>query len=334
MKILLCLAVLATTGYAYVHSEQIQDMNRDCPEGFFYAGEATVPENSTQMSRDSMWIEGPASPIYSCYKFMKGMKTFAGASMECNNIEGVTAQLVSVESRGEDDILASQLFWERIPQDVRGDLVSAGALTSGIQLSAHNWTWFGADVTVDDSLMVLEQDLSVGDDVKCLVMRWNMSSNHVDLRFEQIPCGQEHVLSLCETHVYTQTWYVWFYSNWIQILMFVAMLLLILSACCLFQALFFRTRVRSGQALPSRGARRCPAQQRARRASLPPTYAATQQPPAYVSSGQQPIPVYAHQDDSFIHESPAERYIRKGREIMAQVTFFKAPQNEKSPLPQ
>lgn len=334
MRILLCVAilsVLATSAYAFAHSDQIQDMGRECPEGFFYAGETIPSENSTQMSRNSMWVEGPASPIYSCYKFIKGMKTFAGASLECNSIEGVTAQLASIESRGEDDILASQQFWERIPHEVRGDLVESGALTSGIQLSASNWTWFGADVTVDDSLLVLENNVSDDGDVQCLVMRWNMTHNHVTLMFEQIPCGQDHVLSLCEAHVYTQTWYVWFYSNWIQVLLFVAMLLLILSACCLFQALFFRTRVRSGQPLPARrGVRRCPQQQR--RASLPPTYASAAQPPAYVSTVQ--APVYTQQDDSFINESPADRYIRKGREIMAQVTFFKSPQNEKPPLPQ
>jgi len=340
MKLALCLGVLVSTCQAYIHSDLIHDMKRECPEGFFYAGESILPDNSTQMSRDSLWIEGPSSPVYSCYKFIKGAKTFAGASLECNNIEGVVAQLVSVESRGEQDILASQLFWERIPHEVRSTLSSSGALTSGIQLSTYNWTWFGADVQFDDSVLVLENDISEDGEVECLVMRWNMSSNHVDLRFEQIPCEQEHDLALCEAHVYTQTWYVWFYSNWLQVLLFVAMLLLILSACCLFQALFFRTRVRSGQPLPGRGGARSAAgqrnhqQQRQRRASLPPAYATTQQPPAYVDM---PLPATTnntHQDESFIHESPAERYIRKGREIMAQVTFFKAPQNEKPPLPQ
>jgi len=329
MRRLLCLTVLAflsPTGYAFEHSDLIQNMGRECPEGFFYAGETIPNENSTQMSRNSMWVEGPASPIYSCYKFIKGMNTFAGASLQCNSIDGVTAQLVSVESRGEDDILRTQEFWERIPVEVREDLEESGALTSGIQLSASNWTWFGADVTIDDSLLVLENDMSDDDEaegeVQCLVMRWDMKHNHVTLRFEQTPCGQEHILSLCEAHVYTQTWYVWFYSNWIQVLLFVAMLLLILSACCLFQALFFKTRVRSGQPLPARGARRCP-QQNQRRASLPPSYANAAQPPAYVATV----------DESFINESPADRYIRKGREIMAQVTFFKSPQNEKPPLP-
>ena len=46
------------------------------------------------------------------------MNTFAGASLQCNSIDGVTAQLVSVESRGEDDILRTQEFWERIPVEV------------------------------------------------------------------------------------------------------------------------------------------------------------------------------------------------------------------------
>eukprot|EP00088_Acartia_fossae_P043244 TRINITY_DN4553_c0_g1_i7.p1 TRINITY_DN4553_c0_g1~~TRINITY_DN4553_c0_g1_i7.p1 ORF type:complete len:329 (-),score=65.08 TRINITY_DN4553_c0_g1_i7:170-1156(-) len=327
MKILVFISALVCNTFAFVHSDQTTNQNRACPDGFFYAGEAIANETS-QITRDSIWVEGPASPVYSCYKFIKAEKTFAGASLECNNIEDVTSQLVSLESRAEDKIVASQLFWDNIPAELKEDVSKYGALTSGIELSPNNWTWFGADAEVDADLRVLESYDETYDDegVHCLVLRWNMSHNSVDLTYEQIPCTAYHPLTLCEAHVYTQTWYVWFYSNWLQILLFVTMLLLILSACCLFQALFFRTRVRTGQ--PASGVR-------AGRRSAPPAYARSSQPPSYAST-QQP-PAYSTttttQDDSFINESPAERYIRKGKEIMAQVTFFKPVQPEKPPLP-
>jgi len=331
MKELLIVGVLISASQAFTASDQINNFDRACPDGFFYAGEAV---NNGSVTRESVWIEGPASPIYSCYKFIKAEKTFAGASLECNNIEAAASQLVSIEARVEDIILETEDFWNKIPEEMKSDLAEFGARTSGIELAPNNWTWFGSDMPVDNSQLFIDDMAFLSEDegVNCLIVKWNKTHNHVSLQYEAVPCMQPQMYSLCEVHVYTQTWYVWFYANWLQILMFVTMLLLIFSACCLFQALFFRTRVRTGQ--PVTRQQRRP--EDLRTVGQPPAYtASSKQPPVY---SQQP-PVYTTtvtQDESFINESPAERYIRKGKEIMAQVTFFKPSQQqmEKSPLPQ
>merc|ERR1719147_160346 len=47
----------------------VEDMQRACPDGFFYAGEVTV---SDQVTRGEYWTDGGASPVYSCYQVYSG----------------------------------------------------------------------------------------------------------------------------------------------------------------------------------------------------------------------------------------------------------------------
>jgi hypothetical protein len=47
------------------------DVISACPDGFFYAGEPSVVPVDRKQERWEVWDKGPASPIYSCYAFLK-----------------------------------------------------------------------------------------------------------------------------------------------------------------------------------------------------------------------------------------------------------------------
>lgn len=270
----------------------IVDKDRACPDGFFYAGEPSH-KSVDPNTRDEIWEEGPASPVYSCYKFVKSNSTFAGGSLACNEAK---AELVSINDDFEGVLLVLKDFYKKLPDQMGDDLKAAGETedvwTSGIQLAEDTWTWFGADETIASDIDIEENTTT--DAVQCLAVRWEKDLNGTALVFTSVPCTQTMQTSLCEVRVYTQIWYVWVYTNWLQILFFLTMGILLLSTCCMFQALFRR---------------------RTTTISRQPVLQAS--PPPYT-----PHPHQAAADTR-------NKYAEKGREMLAKITFFKPKDEEK-----
>lgn len=281
------LVFLVVAGSAVVYcSDDIVNNNRACPEGYFYAGEPKYRE-----TRGEFWEKGPTSPVYSCYRFNRGNFSFPGASLSCNEVKG---ELISINDDFEDDILNSVDFRNQIPHQMIDEVRTV--FTSGIQLAPDTWTWFGVDEPVDEDIagdIVASVDSRPA--VKCLTIRWEETKNGTNLVYTAEPCTNTFNVSLCEVRVYTQTWYVWFYTNWLQVLFFFTMFMLLVSLCCVFQMWSVqksrRVQVRSNP-------------------NSPPPY--TPHPSNTVNAGN--------------------RYMEKGRDILAKVTFYKPKTDEKRPL--
>jgi len=276
---------------------KVKDMDRACPDGYFYAGEA-VAADSTKTTRDSIIAKGPTSPVYSCYRIIEEELSLAGSILKCQDMSA-SGQVASINNDLETNILTSKLFRDHFTEQMTGNLSANGEtqelLTSGIELSPGSWTWLGADEPIDLTALTIEG--ANASTVNCLTLRWENNGNSTDLVFAAAPCTQTFNATLCEVRVYTQTWYVWFYTNWLQLLFFVTMGLLLLTSCCLFQALFFRT-----------GARRQSGVQTVQN-----------QPPPYTPTPQQYTTT----------ENAAAKYKQKGKDILAKVTFYKPKDEEK-----
>merc|ERR1711973_15828 len=283
----------------------VVDYNRACPDGFFYAGEALVPGNSSHNTRDIYWELGDTSPIYSCYKFMKDQTNFVDATLECNELQG---QLASINDSLEADILVSHKFMQFLPDELKEELNVTGetseVLTSGIELSRGHWTWFGAGQPVDiDISSVIEKDEDNSTDVvHCISIRWEKDENKTVLVYSAVPCTFNINATLCEVKVYTTTWYAWMFTNWLQILFFLTLSVLLMSTCCMFQALFFRN------------AR--PRHQAARPVNSPPPY--TPHPPSYSYNEN--------------YMTKANKYMQKGKEALSKVTLGKPKDDDQVQL--
>merc|ERR1712037_102690 len=114
--------------------------------------------------------------------------------------------------------------------------------TSGISLAPGDWTWFGAgkeeNSTVDDSIanqinstttapaINSTADLDTSGFTRCLavtfvnkqVVNSSTEETYVALEFAAVPCVKNITTTICEVRVYEQVWYVWFTTNWLQIL--------------------------------------------------------------------------------------------------------------------
>lgn len=288
---------------------RVVNRDRACPEGFFYAGEpSALPENQKE-ERWQVWDKGPTSPVYSCYAFLKAEKmSFAGASLGCNQMSG---QLVSINQILEEEILVGEEFIANFRhQDTQGDSnPKTPMLTSGLYLGEQNWTWFGADEPIAEDLVanwtVNSTQLT---DTQCLTISWvseKQGDATIRLHYKPVSCLATFDNAICEVRVYTQTWYVWFYVNWLQILFFFTLTALILASCCIFQSWLFRPTRRQGGVV----------QGQMNHVAPPPPYTQYQQ--------------YAAPQNRA--SAAAANYVRKGREILAKVTFYK-PAEEKRPL--
>ena len=60
-------------------------------------------------------------------------------------------------------------------------------------------------------------DISESNDTQCLIVSWNGESNGTSLTYMAKPCMEEYTSAVCEVRVYTQTWYVWATTNWLQV---------------------------------------------------------------------------------------------------------------------
>jgi len=204
------------------------------------------------------------------------------------------SQLISVNNYHEDDILVQDKV-----KDLFADKEFPEALlTSGISLRPGEWEWFGAGVAADN--ITVNDDLDT-EDTKCIQIRW--SNSQKELVYTAVPCADQHEVALCEVRVYTQTWYYWATANWLSILFLFTLVLFIISACVTCQMYSSRPRPR------------------VQRQSM------TDSPPPYT-----PHDNYNTNNSNSNERSSAGRYMEKGREMLAKITFYRQPE-EKRPLP-
>lgn len=284
---------------------RIVDRSRACPDGFFYAGEPSSLSDKNQEERWQVWEQGPTSPVYSCYRELHIKPdeplSFAGASLSCNQMR---SQLISINQFLEEDLLKNLAFTEKL-QGLQGALY----LTSGLNFGDQNWTWFGADEPIAGDLVARWSMNSTNStnstnsvqpsQAQCLTLSWEQG----ELIYTPTSCTGNFIEAICEVRVYTQTWYVWFYVNWLQILFFFTLVSLILASCCLFQTWFSRPDRRQGRVVQGQ------------LNVAPPPYTLTQD---------------THSQNRA--RAAAANYARKGRDILAKVTFYNRPNEDKQPL--
>jgi len=266
-----------------VHGVDVQDEQRDCPSGFFYAGE--VPEVETM---GEIWSKGETSPVYSCYSIQQGDMDWVTANQKCFEQRG---QLLSINNNQEDAILGGELFMSLsyFQENV------TEVLTSGISLKEGNWTWFGAGEPMADTI-ANQLDSSDSNDTQCLVVSWDKGANGTTLTYAALPCMDVYTSAVCEVRVYTQTWYVWATTNWLQILFLFTLVLLIVSSCVTVQIYSSRPGLRN--------------QRRSNEMSVTP-------------------PPYSPHDVNMTTTTKApNKYAEKGKELLAKVVFYRQPEDK------
>jgi len=214
-----------------IRAAKIEDNDRACPEGFFYAGEATSPETNVTRELEKEFVD--KSPVYSCYKFIQEKVDFSQANAICSESN---AQLLSVDGILEQEIINSAKFTEKFPLEIVDMVEEEGntpeMLTSGIELAPNRWTWLGADAPVDDSINIVSNTTTAN--VQCITVSWLKRDNQTELVFAPVECVQSLSNAVCEVHVYTVTWRVWFVRNWLQIMFLLTVSILIFFSCCIF----------------------------------------------------------------------------------------------------
>jgi len=268
----------------------VQDETRDCPAGFFYAGEVSEVE-----TRGEIWIKGDTSPVYSCYSIQEGNMDWVNASQKCFEQKG---QLLSINNNKEEVILQGQMFWQRFfDQDADLDSVElpTGVLSSGISLMEGDWTWFGAAESID-GMITDQMNATDSNDTQCFIVSWNKGPNGTELSYSALPCMDSYTHAVCEVRVYTQTWYVWATTNWLQILFLFTLVLLIVSSCVTVQIYSSRPSHRN--------------QRRSNEMSGT--------PPAYTP----------HDVNMTTTTKTANKYAEKGKELLAKVVFYRQPEDK------
>merc|ERR1712179_78302 len=290
---------LMVVGSVLGMEEVVKDEDRACPTGFFYAGE--VPEN-TQLARGENWEKGPTSPVYSCYRRLESSGTgidWVNATRLCSKEQG---HLLSVNNFQETAVLTGELFLNNLvgeTDNLKNVTLPASVITSGISLEKDKWIWFGAGKSESSEVSSdITADLTTsGESTYCLTVTF-LNSSPVTLSYTAVPCVNRFTEAICEVRVYEQVWYVFFTTNWLQILFLLTLIMLLISACITFQIWVSR---------PSR---------QARASSL------TSNPPAYSPRDQEPRSAKARL------EAAADRYTEKGKEIMAKVVFYRKPEDK------
>jgi hypothetical protein len=310
MKNLGFLLLVATVVAA---DEFIKDMQRLCPTDFFYAGETTYRGLNTDKTKSYYYKKGEASPDYSCYSIISGELDWIKANKECEDKE---SQLISVNNEKEDLLLSRHQFWKMFKTqdgetlgDDDFDKIPNNVMTSGVDLGDQTWTWFGAGTPINKNITIDLPNPSTSG-AQCLLLSWskpnnttrdNGSSEAEDeddddektsftpvLIYSSVPCvtRKAETVAVCEVRVYVQTWYVWFYGNWLQLLFLFTLILLIISACLTLQVWIARP---------------------ARRRPTPPITVA---------------------DTATTNNKQYNKYMDKGKEILAKVVFYSPKKTE------
>jgi len=278
-------------------NQTVENKERICPSGFIYGGEVTNTNNKT---RGETWEKGPTSLVYSCYRrVVRNVKMdWVEANKQCSKNDG---QLLSVNNFAEDKILTGELFQRKI---FEGDDISGIFATSGISLEKGNWLWFGAGESESSSVNKSITDNLTTPNINttyCIAVNFTtkVNSSIVDLTYTAVPCLYNFTEAICEVRVYEQVWYVYFTTNWLQILFFLTLAMLLISTCITFQIWVSR---------PNR---------HGRSSSQPSPH-----PPAYTPNDQM-----QRQNRGWLG-STAEKYSEKGKEIMGKVVFYRKPEDK------
>jgi len=311
MRAAFAICLLVNSGLAL---NNIVNEQRACPDGYFYGGEI---EQSAQ-ERDIVVEKGETSPTYSCYSVHTWnndlLNNWINATQRCSDEEGASGQLLSVNNLGETQILTSDLFLTAAFGKHKNGSVKLPqtTFTSGISLAPGEWTWFGAgkeeNSTVDDSIGASLNTNSTDGFTACLAVTFvnkkqpNNSSEEtvVALEFAAVPCVNNVTTTICEVRVYEQVWYVWFTTNWLQILFLLTLVLLLVSSCVTFQIWVSRPN------RPTRGTIPRP----------------SDAPPAYTAREDQSQTTKARL------AAAAEKYTEKGKDIMAKVVYYRKPEDK------
>merc|ERR1711981_1258546 len=270
----------------------IVDEHRACPDGYFYGGEI----EQSKAERDMVVEKGDTSPTYSCYS----VHTW-------NNV-------------GESQILTSDLFLTAAFGKDKNGIVKLPqtTFTSGISLAPGEWTWFGAgkeeNSTVDDSIANQVSEASDNSNgttgfTPCLAVTFvnkpaglnsSTGETYVALEFAAVPCVNNITTTICEVRVYEQVWYVWFTTNWLQILFLLTLVLLLVSSCVTFQIWVSRPNRRPRGTIP-------------RPSDAPPAYSVREQ---------------QSQTTKAKLAAAAEKYTETGKDIMAKVVYYRKPEDK------
>jgi len=122
--------------------------------------------------------------------------------------------------------------------------------------------------------------------------------------YEILPCMGDYNVAVCEVRAYTQTWFVWFSINWLQVLFLFTLILLIISSCVTMQVWTSR---------PSR-------RPQVSRHGMTNTRG---NPPPYTPT---PEPVFTNNTTS--NNGLANKYTEKGKEILAKVIYYRKPEDK------
>merc|ERR1712123_406021 len=233
---------------------------------------------------------GETSPVYSCYSIQQGQMDWVAANQMCFEQKG---QLLSVNNNQEEAILTGEMFL--------GVFMEVGEnateiLTSGISLKEDNWTWFGAGEPMADSIAD-QLDVSESNDTQCLIISWIVDGTGTSLTYMAKPCMEEYTSAVCEVRVYTQTWYVWATTNWLQILFLFTLVLLMVSSCVTVQIYSSRPSIRNE-----------------RRST---EILATPPPYSPQDTGARTYPTKV-----------PSKYAEKGKELLAKVIFYRQPEDK------
>merc|ERR1712142_844717 len=279
------IAVFLLVSSSLVQGVEVKDEQRECPDGFFYAGE--VPD----VTRGEVWSKGETSPVYSCYSIVKESLDWVAANQKCFEQKG---QLLSVNNNQEEAILTGELFMNYLKE------AAQEVLTSGVSLKEGNWTWFGAGETINEEITTeLDDSETNSTDTQCLVVSWDAEENGAKLTYLARSCVEEYTKAVCEVRVYTQTWYVWATTNWLQILFLFTLVLLIISSCVTVQIYSSRPRLRGGR--------------RSAASEFPAT------PPPYTPHDMMTTPT---------SNKATNKYTEKGKELLAKIVFYRNPEDK------
>jgi len=313
MRLAFAIFLLANRGLAL---NNIVDEHRACPDGYFYGGEI---EQSSQ--RDMVVEKGETSPTYSCYSVHTWNTAWVNATQRCSDEEGAPGQLLSVNNIGESTILTSDLFLTAAFGKDKNGIVNLEqtTFTSGISLSPGEWTWFGAgkeeNSKVNETITASINDNNTTDMdtgfTPCLSVTFVNKSRsvgvndsaleyYVALEYAAVPCVNNITTTICEVRVYEQVWYVWFTTNWLQILFLLTLVLLLVSSCVTFQIWVSRPNRRPRGTIP-------------RPSDAPPAYSAREQ---------------QSQTTKAKLAAAAEKYTEKGKDIMAKVVYYRKPEDK------
>jgi len=304
MRVVFAIFLLINSGLAL---NNIVDEHRACPDGYFYGGEV---EESAQ--RDLVVEKGERSSTYSCYSVHTLdndlENNWVKATQRCSDEEGAPGQLLSVNDPAESQILTSDLFLTAaFGKEKNGSAkLPQTAFTSGISLAPGKWTWFGAGKEENSTFLVDSPNnstTSLNDTAgftPCLAVTFVNKSSNVKLEFAAVPCVNNINTIICEVRVYEQVWYVWFTTNWLQILFLLTLVLLLVSSCVTFQIWVSRPNRRPRGTIPR----------------------PSDAPPAYSVREEQPQTTKARLS------AAAGKYTEKGKDIMAKVVYYRKPEDK------